>query len=46
MGRSLERISVEHAGRLVANWAPSALDGATPGRPNGAAGVPLPVIGR
>ncbi len=44
MGRSLERISVEHPGGSAANWAASALDGATPGRPNGTSGKPLPVI--
>ena len=45
MGRSLERISIG-PGRLVANWAASALDGATPGRRNGTDGVPLPVMGK
>ena len=44
MGRSLERISFDHAGTSAANWAASALDGATPGRRNGYRGPPLPVI--
>ena len=37
MGRSLERVSVAHAGTSAVNWAPSPLDGATPGRRNSAA---------
>jgi hypothetical protein len=34
LGRSLERLNVEQPGTLVANWAASPLDGATPGRAN------------
>jgi hypothetical protein len=33
-GHSLERLSLEVPGTEVANWAPSPLDGATPGRAN------------
>ena len=31
LGRSLERLNVDQPGTLVANWAASPLDGATPG---------------
>jgi hypothetical protein len=38
MGRSLERISFDIPAGEVVNWAPSPLDGATPGRKNASAG--------
>ena len=34
LGRSLERLNADQPGTLVANWAASPLDGATPGRAN------------
>ena len=40
MGRSLERVSGDVGAAEVANWAASALDGATPGKPNSVAGAP------
>ncbi len=42
-GRSLERIAVSAPSGDPANWAPSPLDGATPGRPNASAGVPAAI---
>jgi hypothetical protein len=44
MGRSLERVSFTVSASEVANWAPSPLDGATPGRRNAAAGATPPAI--
>jgi hypothetical protein len=44
MGISLERVSAEVVSAELANWAPSPLDGATPGKPNASAGAPLPVV--
>ncbi len=45
MGMSLERVSVDLASGEIANWGPSALDGATPGRPNSiASAVLLPTV--
>jgi spore coat protein CotH len=45
MGVSLERVRMDLAGNDVANWAPSPLDGATPGRANaGSLTGPLPSI--
>ncbi len=44
-GVSLERVSFDLPGGLVYNWAPSPVDGATPGRPNASArAVPLPIV--
>lgn len=45
-GRSLERISFEVPGDTVANWAPSPLDGATPGRANSKRGAPPTIVER
>ena len=45
MGVSLERVSFDVPSDEVANWAPSPLDGATPGAQNASArAVPLPVV--
>lgn len=45
MGHSLERVSFEIPAGYVFNWAPSPLDGATPGRRNAAARTePLPIV--
>ncbi len=45
MGISLERVSHESAAGLVESWAPSPLDGATPGQANvSARETPLPVV--
>jgi hypothetical protein len=44
MGHSLERASFTIAAQEVANWVPSPLDGATPGRRNAAAGEPPAVV--
>ncbi len=44
MGISLERIDLALPADEVANWAPSPIDGATPGRINANAGTPLPVV--
>jgi hypothetical protein len=44
MGISLERVSAEVVSTELANWAPSPIDGATPGRKNAGAGMPLPVV--
>ena len=45
MGHSLERVSLDVSPREVANWAPSPLDGATPGKANASArAAPLPVV--
>lgn len=47
MGRSLERVTFAVPASEIANWAPSPLDGATPGRPNASARpTPLPVVER
>jgi hypothetical protein len=46
MGRSLERINLGRSGLDIPNWAASGLDGATPGRPNGAAGEPPAIAER
>lgn len=44
-GISLERVSFDVPSSELANWVPSPLDGATPGRANaGARQVPLPVV--
>ncbi len=44
-GISLERVSFDAASSEVANWAPSPLDGATPGRANASArATPLPIV--
>ncbi|MBI4605329.1 MAG: lamin tail domain-containing protein [Planctomycetes bacterium] len=44
-GISLERVSFEVPSSEVANWAPSPLDGATPGRANASArAAPLPIV--
>ena len=44
-GISLERVSFGSPSSLVANWAPSPLDGATPGSANASArAVPLPIV--
>jgi hypothetical protein len=44
-GVSLERVSFDFPAGLLYNWAPSPVDGATPGRANSAArSVPLPVV--
>jgi hypothetical protein len=43
-GRSLERLRPDRPGNDVANWAPSPLDGATPGRPRAEAGEAPPVV--
>ncbi|CAN5913868.1 hypothetical protein BH11MYX3_BH11MYX3_17260 [soil metagenome] len=43
-GYSLERVSLERPASEVANWVPSALDGATPGAPNGGASTQPPAI--
>ena len=43
-GCSLERVSFDHPSNDVSNWAPSPVDGATPGRPNSSARAePLPI---
>ncbi len=42
LGYSLERVSFTVAATDVANWVPSALDGATPGRVNGARRLETP----
>jgi hypothetical protein len=45
MGISLERVSYDSAAGLVESWAPSPLDGATPGQENvSAVEGPLPVV--
>jgi hypothetical protein len=44
MGRSLERIDPGAPSELVQNWDASALDGATPGRPNSVAGSPRAIV--
>ena len=45
MGHSLERVSFGLSAAVVGNWAPSPLDGATPGRPNASArATPLAVV--
>ncbi len=44
MGRSLERVSLDVSAAERANWEPSALDGATPGRANSTAGTPKPIV--
>jgi hypothetical protein len=44
MGRSLERISLDHPGASAANWTASPVDGATPGRRNSAGGQPRAVV--
>ena len=45
MGHSLERVSFDLSAAEVGNWAPSPLDGATPGRPNASArATPLPIV--
>ncbi|MBI4604505.1 MAG: lamin tail domain-containing protein [Planctomycetes bacterium] len=45
LGHSLERVSFERPAGELANWAPSKLDGPTPGRPNGEARAePLPIV--
>ncbi len=44
LGHSLERVSFDHPGTVVANWAPSKLDAPTPGAPNGAAGTPQAIV--
>lgn len=44
-GHSLERVNLARPADEVANWVPSPLDGATPGRANaGAAEVPAPIV--
>jgi hypothetical protein len=44
-GHSLERVSFAHSSNEIANWVPSPLDGATPGKPNASArATPLPVV--
>jgi CotH kinase protein/Lamin Tail Domain len=43
LGHSLERVSYVAPAAEVANWVPSPLDGASPGRPNSVTGTP-PVI--
>ena len=44
-GISLERVSFDYPAGLVYNWAPSPLDGATPGRANASARTdPLPIV--
>jgi hypothetical protein len=44
MGHSLERASFDVPATEVANWVPSPLDGATPARPNKAAGPPPAIV--
>ena len=45
LGVSLERVSFDVASGEVANWAPSPIDAATPGRPNTSRrAVPLPIV--
>jgi hypothetical protein len=43
-GRSLERYSFDKPGTDVENWAPSPLDGATPGRANNVSGTPPAIV--
>jgi len=43
-GHSLERVRSDLDGTSVANWVPSPLDGATPGRPNAGAAQTLPAV--
>ena len=45
MGHSLERVSFDLSAAVVGNWAPSPLDGATPGRANASArATPLAIV--
>ncbi len=44
MGISLERVSFDAPGSEISNWAPSPVDGATPGRPNARAGSLVPIV--
>ena len=45
LGHSLERVSFDTASNEISNWAPSPLDGATPGKANASARpAPLPVV--
>ena len=43
-GISLERVSYDLPGNEVANWVPSPLDGATPGRANTVTGTPPAIV--
>ncbi len=43
-GHSLERVSADVPSSEISNWAPSPLDGATPGRPNASASPVPPAI--
>jgi hypothetical protein len=43
-GHSLERVDLARPADEVANWVPSPLDGATPGRANAGAATTLPII--
>ncbi len=44
LGHSLERVSFSEPGTRVANWVPSPLDAATPGRPSSVRGVPPAIV--
>lgn len=43
-GRSIERISYDVPSGDISNWAPSPLDGATPGRANSTSGTPPTIV--
>lgn len=44
MGVSLERVSFESSGEEAANWEPSAIDGATPGKPRMGDATVRPIV--
>ncbi len=44
LGHSLERVSFDRPASDVANWVPSPLDGATPGRPGATGGTPPAIV--
>lgn len=44
MGISLQRVSFDLDGAEIANWVPSPVDGATPGKDNGISGLPPTIV--
>ena len=45
-GISLQRVNYELAANLIANWVPSPLDGASPGKANSISGLPPTIVER